>query len=811
MALIDLTEGFLEKVFTEREALERQGVLIRSTLSNWKIVLRAQSNQVALVLDTLGIRPCCLGFDEHAKEKLRYQLRALPQCECNLAPEVSKPSRTEGLGQLPDPLILRFELLQSLVDKLAHDSCVWLVGDSGYGKTAVFRMLVDELRQRSKANIPIDVFRYQFETLEQTDDFFERFSKFLGIGDNVLSSNRSPAARRRLIPSRLKQSRRRIVILDSIEATESAFQTEFLPWLIGECFPKSPSIENGVLVANVLLMGSQHSSKNRRLADVPIGVPTDDEARLFLRRLGWTDADQIENVLRCTQKVPQRLRFIHEQNDAPINNNADFDIDPLFERRFADLDENEQKILLAASLLRTSFSKELVSTIVGVTENVWQDFPHQDLWLQSQLAGGDICLEMHGKLRSFLRHKLTTQLEFQQQLHESASRSLCALANTDSQLPDLTTLRPIIEAIYHSCCSGSHDDAWKLVWKIVSREQRYYLAIELGAWGETKEMLRGFFLNGDLATDPQITNTFFQNLVMNALGFCFSATGELDQARQLHQRAIVGTEREGDKLGASFAHRNLCAMHIFRGEVGNAIEAARMASNEVNQIDLNLIQPAVQSAVIEARNDCLVYSAWATVLNLDFDEIEWQNFESPAMQQAVYGLGGWIYARYLFLRCREPVEFEEVKHRINRLMEVNSRFAISRGRYLILQGDVALARGQFDEARVWFESAVDRSSNIAFLPILIESQLSYARCVIIMNEHRKARSHLTDALFRAEKAGYSLLEAQGRMVQAMYFHRLGNNEKRDRELQKAEHLIQTFPCPLTTKELKGCRDWIRQN
>jgi tetratricopeptide (TPR) repeat protein len=313
------------------------------------------------------------------------------------------------------------------------------------------------------------------------------------------------------------------------------------------------------------------------------------------------------------------------------------------------------------------------------------------------------------------------------------------------------------------------------------------LCQELGSFETELSMVKEFFLEGDLSSEPQVSRSSDKSWILNEVGICLMSLGRLSEANQFFERKIKMQIEIEDWSNAGRGYQNLADMYSFLGEPVDSNIAADMALDLARRGEDNY-----------GERDSLTNRGWAAHLlgdlanaSEDYRQAELLEREIDPDKPFLYGLRGIQYADHLWrigdAECARKVTITNIE-----LCERN-RWLNDLGRCHRVLGNLDADKGNHDDARKNYDEALRIVRGVQLRDVLIEALLARGRWYgKYMHDAEAAFSDLNEALEYAVDGGYRIYEADIRIGLA-WAHAADDNiksasEQAQRALQMSEEM-----------------------
>ena len=389
--------------------------------------------------------------------------------------------------------------------------------------------------------------------------------------------------------------------------------------------------------------------------------------------------------------------------------------------------------------------------------------------------------------------------------HERIKDYYLSLAGDTPQYPTLDDLKPLIEVVHHACQAGAYDEAFNIYWERISQGGKRILVHQLGAQDTDLNVMLEFLTNRDKAKEPQTSKSDYNRFILNEIGYCLMSLGRLREAVPFYERAAKSYLEGQDWSGSSIIYQNLADLHVQLGALEASAEAARQA--------LDLARKAEDK---HGEVHSLGYQAWATYLFGDkqtasglFSNAELLEQEISSGIRYLYSHRGIRHADYL----RRIGDFDYAR----RVTEANLSEWVKNYKWLKdesacyrVLGDLDFDSGNYESARVHYESALKVARSISYRRALIEALLArgrfYAKVAVGAGSSRPNDAHLgsgdptptindaftdlNEALNYAVEGGYRIYEADIRVALGWAYLANGEKEKAKESAQRALQMSQ---------------------
>ncbi|MDP7215151.1 MAG: NACHT domain-containing protein [Rhodospirillales bacterium] len=338
------------------------------------------------------------------------------------------------------------------------------------------------------------------------------------------------------------------------------------------------------------------------------------------------------------------------------------------------------------------------------------------------------------------------------------------LAKTADELPEIAeAMAPLFAAVAHGCAAGRHQEAMdEVCWRRIKRGDEFFSTKKLGLFGSELAALSGFFAEpwtrpvDALAEDDK-------GFVLNAVGFHLRALGRLAEAAQSQRAGLDMEIAQEDWENAAQDAGNLSELHLARGAVAEAVEAARQSVDLADSSGDTFMRMYVRTTLADALHQ----AGEAREAVALFRKAEAMQKERYRECPFLYSVQGFRYCDLLLGRG----EHKEVRQRAGKTIEVAHQHlghldialdSLTLGR-AALAGAAARGPDGLEEAERRLDEAVEglrRAGERDELPRGLLARAELWRCV---GDGGKARRDLDEALTIATRGGMRLFEADAHL------------------------------------------------
>ncbi|MFZ3167105.1 MAG: trypsin-like peptidase domain-containing protein [Candidatus Methanoperedens sp.] len=690
---------------------------------------------------------------------------------------------------------------------------VGLIGFGGEGKSSLARQWLHELiddhliKDTDPAKHPDGVFWWTFDDKRNVDEFFEAALYYLSGGNSdLLNEYTSPAIRVELIASMLRNGSY-IFILDGLEVMqyqngdqygqlESEALRDFLGYVAAKKDIKSlclitsriPLVDLGNYTTYIYHNVDRLSPEDGRTLLRKLGVKGKDEElnkvvtewdghALTLNLLGTLLVKEYNGNIALMNKIPP-----------PTAKGPYEPINQLFRYYDEHLKDPERAFLSIFSAFRTPVKESAFEPVFRrkISANA----------LNSPIAALDEsafnamlkCLVEYSLLRfdpqshSYTAHPLIrahyiedlNEISRAQTVHRCIKDYYLTIAGSlpHVESPTIDDLKPLIEAVYHSCRAGEYEDGYKIYLDRIDQKQGILL-YQLGAYETDLALMLEFFPNSDFSKEPLIINSQDKAYLIRSLGLCLMTVGRLQQALFMYEKSCGISLETEDLFNAGKTSQLLSELYIHLGNLNASIKYADQSLEYYRKTkdrwgdccSLDHEMWGVQNAAMgtpQLTICCLSYKAWAMHLTGDkhgaslmFKQAEelahtnnpkmhylrdlWGIYHADHLQQ----IGDAGYAKQITeenLKYAKDKQLTEIRSQCHRVL-----------------GDID-ARSELKSAKEHYDEALKIARNLTHRAVLIEALLGRGRWNAQHGYLKDALIDLEEALSYSKVAGYRIYE-----------------------------------------------------
>jgi tetratricopeptide (TPR) repeat protein len=715
-----------------------------------------------------------------------------------------------------DEWVGRAELLREIGADWADPAkrATGLIGFGGEGKSSLARRWLDDLLADTSLPRPDGVFWWGFYDKPGIDEFFEAALKYMGGGRIDPRALPSSNVRAQVIGAMLGAGRY-LFVLDGLEVLQhqdgdqygllaSADLREFLGYFA------APGGASFCLITSRIPLFDLQSYTTYTHRDVDRLSAAD--GRALLRRLGVKGGDAaLDKVVSdwdghaltlsllaayLTDRYGGDITHIHDI-PAPTTDEPRYERVQRVLRRYDEhLSAAERAFLTLFSAFRTpvredafepvfrakTSAKAINAPIAALDDAAFaallKRLVDYRILRRDRRAG---YYTTHPLIRAHYFARLTADDRAEAQAaHEHIKDYYLAIAGDTPYNATLDDLAQLIEAVYHACRAGAHDEAYHILRESIYQQSRFVIIYQLGAWETTLALLLEFFPANDTSQEPQVSAPINKSLILNDVGLCLMSLGRLAEAAPFFERSNVIALSQGQN--ASPGYINLAGLHAYLGDLAASADAARQA--------VNLARHEHNK---KSERQAMAHQAWVACLHGDldigsaiFEQAEALQREGDPNKYYLYSNRGIFHADHL-RRLRAVAYARRVTEANLEICERNRWGYFVSGCHRVL-GDLDADTAQHERARQHYEEALKIARSISHRPSLIEALLARGRWAARRGDVAAARADLDEALAYAVAGGYRRYEADIRVGLAWAHHAAGDAALARAEAERARQM-----------------------
>jgi tetratricopeptide (TPR) repeat protein len=341
----------------------------------------------------------------------------------------------------------------------------------------------------------------------------------------------------------------------------------------------------------------------------------------------------------------------------------------------------------------------------------------------------------------------------------------------------LEEMQPLFEQVYHGCAAGFYDEVyWPIyVEKIGGQPCEYKIKHKLGAWETNLSLVRTFFPEGDLSQMPLVSEKSDQSWLLNEAGLVLLSIGRPKEGEE-PLKAAIDSFLEGNQIAhASVGYQNLAGLQFRTGELESGLESAKKA--------LDAAEKAKFDRYISTSK---AYLAWILhLLGKNEEAGNWfrqaDELEGKTSGDRLYSLAGVFYADFLLSIKRIDEAFELTKQNLEICQRYNVVIDISRCHRCL--GAIERIKGNHKKAETHLQNAIEIARKIGVPHLEIEALLEFSRLHLDMGKHENTIRDATEVLKICARTGFKLYESEAEIV-------LGKAYLALNDLEQAENFAQ---------------------
>jgi len=718
--------------------------------------------------------------------------------------------RPDQFNNAPKPLkewVGRQDLLANLNNDWMSPEC-WgasLIGYGGEGKSSLACRWIDDLIKGELESRPDGVFWWGFYERPSVDEFFEKAHSFICGSETSIITDTSIAARVEDILARLDAGRY-IFILDGFEVLQ--FQAgeedqhygriqnyDVHDFLIKFCHPGHRSF--CLITSRVPIIGIDDNSNFKRHDVTRL---TTIDGRNLLKKLGAINPDsKLDEFVNDWGGHALTLRLISTFLTEDFKVKSSLNIPPpssdisKYEkvhrilRRYNDfLQDSEKAFLIIFSIFRSPVSESAFQAVFRKKPAILINEPltligNKDFDVLIKRLISYRIINFDSKSGLYTTHPLVREFYFKQflnvesdqqkRIHTLIAKYYLKKAGNTPENPKMEDLKPILEAVHHTCCSGQYDKAYMLMRTRVDQDKKEQLTRVLQAYEAAVSALTDFFPNRNYDIGPCLNNRYQKSNLLSDLGFCLMILGRLEAAGPLFTRAV---EIDENYQSSPFSETlyNLAELYMCRGELS-------LMEDVVNKIS---ISQAFDDMTINDKYAISYYQGRLFHLTGRLDDAtsalaRMEDFEGDLDNEAKYfrGLVGAFYAEHLFRKGDIEKAKKIANHHLFSIGEANNWPDVWISLYRIL-GEIDAFIDNDESARKYFDLALRRAREISQKDVHIETLTSRGIWHAKKGHQVEARRDIGDLFEYTKDAGYRIYEVNRQIGQAWCYISSSEND-----------------------------------
>ena len=703
------------------------------------------------------------------------------------------------------------EIAESMADPGIRS--VGVVGFGGEGKSALLRQAVEQARERGLVESAL---WWTFDASRGVEQFFDAALTHFCGGRGWERHASNPASQGELLGALLDVDRRHALVLDGLEILQTTDSDSY-----GDVAdPHMRRFLQYSLVADgVVILGS-------RIQVMPLfdftsyrfwelGGLTPAEGAQLLGALGVTGpAEEIEAVVRRWSGHALILTllggYLAAIGGGDVRRIADLPRVPADQPVYAHL----ERILLHYDRTLTSEARSALQLMSAFRTPVAEAMlaevcrrlsePPEDLWpspspgrlgevmnwlrrLKMVRDPGEEGYSLHPLLRDHYRTQLqgTGALAYVHGAIADAYRSGARAAKAGTSPEQIA---PALEFVHHACQAGRYEEAYELYGSCVDLG-RGRLVYELGMYGVELDLMRGFFAEGNVRSEPLLPGGAPAADLLRRTGVALMTIGRLEDALSCDERSAAEALTEGDVLRAGRARQVAGEATLHLGQLSRALKTFASArelygktSRAASAVSLADEPWGVQNANLGAREltvCCLGYEAWIHHLRGGdaaackvFDQAVALLREVDASFEGLVDLWGVYQADVLLAVGERGVAKSVVAANLSYAEDNNVTEVRSQARRQL--GDLAMRDGEPITAGAHYAGALEIARRITHDAVLLEALTSRARWCGVSGYLDDAMALASEAIGLARTKSYRLYECDALLVSADLAYRAGD-------------------------------------
>jgi tetratricopeptide (TPR) repeat protein len=314
----------------------------------------------------------------------------------------------------------------------------------------------------------------------------------------------------------------------------------------------------------------------------------------------------------------------------------------------------------------------------------------------------------------------------------------------------------------------------------------------LGAHVAQLELMKEFFLNGDLSSDPLTSNPDNKRLILNEIGFCLDHLGLLGAAVDFYLRGLEITTAMNDGINSSIICSNIASLYVSLGNLSEGERFTRMAIEFIESMNrVADFRTVIENKLYLEINE-YAFLGWVYHLRGDLEQADiFFNHAEGELRSVSRGqiscltsLSAIFHAEHLrrtgnLTRAKEiaEVNFKDLQDYVDEV--VISHCILGRIAHDLRDSDTAMQH--YHKAVMIARQASDRK-------ILIEALLVRGQQAAKQGDIAVASSDLSEALDYAVSSGYRVFEISIRVGLAWMYLASGELVQAKNEVKQAKDM-----------------------
>ncbi len=696
------------------------------------------------------------------------------------------------LSDAPESLESRWVGREDLLSTLNYDwinsgTCVTeLIGFAGEGKSSLARRWFDNLLADAYLPQPDGVFWWNFYDKSRTIDLFlEKAIDYLSNGQAEFNTLMSAYAKAEFLAGMLKAGRY-LFVLDGLERVQHLSGgyygllnnndlAKFLNYFAAGEHQSFCLITSRAPVIDLIPYIAHDECEVDRLSN--------SEGQQLLRQLGVKGTDpELRELVKKWQGhaltlnlVGTHLTKIHHEGHSqgaishdgslpdPVGRDDPYGLVRRVMKPYNEhLTLDEREFMKTLSAFRLAVPESALDIIFPAPQKVVNQL------LKYRLLQHDTqkhYYTAHPLITKYYLDQLEQDPTQAHAVYERIKDYYLSLAKAIPSDPTLDDLSPLIEAIHYLCKTGNCDEADRL--RTESNSSGFSLSqrlIELGADETHLYLLQEFFPDNNISNKPALKTSDGKLAVLLEIAECLMKLGRLSEALLPLQQYIQLAKDINDTCSLTKGYLKSAKLFSYLGKFTDTEKNAKEA--------LHYLTKRVKGCAGERT--AWIYLGLTAYLKGEkqnashaFEKVNQLASEVYNGKQYLRGIQGIIYADYLRrlpeLDKTQQDKKEDLLDQAQQVMEVNLNAERQERddccRMYRVLGDLAAARHQHEEARRYYDKAVEVVRKINHRPALASILTARGRWAAQHGDVQSARSDLQEALDYAIAGGYCLSEA----------------------------------------------------
>jgi len=503
-----------------------------------------------------------------------------------------------------------------------------LTGFGGEGKSSIVRCWLDRLYSDQNQGQSQGIFWWTFSESRTAELFFDEALRYFKKPSFDISTIQSTGAKANLLAAMLHENKY-IFVLDQLEVVQyqsgdqhgHVINPELRDFLQ---FFGAPTHQSFCVITTRLAV-SDLARYIKTAISREVGRLNPSEGAALLRKIGVNGKDQgvgqlVEawegHALTLTILAGYLVEFhagdVTKANKLPVpagGSTPNERIEALLGSYDEKLNPEERALLVIATAFRTGETQSgLIAAVMvdGETDLItgrFKGLQHSKLiklidgLVERRLLLRDANSDryfLHPLVRTYYSNQLETLAPKDtgtiQNLHRRIKKFIKGASGEPGSHPTLQEVSPLVEAVHHAIHAGEFEEGFQIYWEKIRPHS--VLVHQLGAIETDLSLVKEFFPAGNFNNDPIVIEKTHRHWLINEVGLCFAALGEMIQSIGFIDRAVRHAVAHRLWQEAAVSSANLVALQGFLGELKEARKTAARAYRYARRVGKDIIVDA---------------------------------------------------------------------------------------------------------------------------------------------------------------------------------------------------------------------------